>query len=171
MKRIFLIGFMGSGKSTIGKKLAAKLSCDFIDMDAYIEQKEGKTIAEIFKTKGENYFRSLEQNVLKSLCIMENVVISTGGGTPCFFDNMEVMNQSGYSVYLKLEAEKIIGRLKNGTGKRPLISNLTALELEQEIRERLKIREPFYNKAKMIYTSEGSPNRDVEKLSTIIPQS
>ncbi len=170
MKRIFLIGFMGSGKSTIGKKLAAKLAYDFIDMDAYIEQQEGRTVSDIFKTDGEVYFRELEQRVLKSLCSMEKVVVSTGGGTPCFFDNMEVMNEAGYSVYLNLEVEKIIGRLKNGLEKRPLLADLSPSELEKEIKERLKVRESFYNKARMIYTSEGSVNRDVEKLSQIIPQ-
>ncbi|MCX6183056.1 MAG: shikimate kinase [Bacteroidetes bacterium] len=170
MKRIFLIGFMGSGKSTIGKKLAAKLSYDFIDMDALIEEQEGRSISEIFSTDGESYFRALEQKTLMSICTKEKVVVSTGGGTPCFFDNMEVMNSAGYSVYLKLEVEKIIGRLKNGIEKRPLLANLSPLELQKEIKERLNVREPFYNKAKMIYTSDGSANRDVEKLSNIIPQ-
>lgn len=170
MERIFLIGFMGSGKSTIGKKLATKLGYDFIDMDAYIEQQEGRVISDIFKSDGEVYFRSLEQNALKILCTREKVVISTGGGTPCFFDNIEVMNKAGYSIYLKLEAEKIIGRLKNGTAKRPLIADLSAIDLEREVRERLRVREPFYNKAKLIFSSEGSPNRDVEKLNDIILQ-
>jgi shikimate kinase len=170
MKRIFLIGFMGSGKSTIGKKLATKLGYDFIDMDAYVEQQEGRAITDIFKSDGEAYFRVLEQNALKALCAMDKVVVSTGGGTPCFFDNIEVMNKAGYSVYLNVEVEKIIGRLKNATEKRPLLAHLSPSELEKEIKERLKVREPFYNKARMIYTSEGSANRDVEKLSQIIPQ-
>lgn len=160
---------MGSGKSTIGKKLAVKLAYDFIDMDAYIEEQEGRSISEIFASEGEDYFRLAEQKALKALCAKDKVVISAGGGTPCFFDNMALMNQAGYTVYLKLEPEKIIGRLKNGMDKRPLIANLSPHELDQQIRERLSVREPFYNKAKMIYTSDGSPNRDVERLSNIIP--
>ena len=170
MKIIFLIGFMGSGKSTTGKKLAPKLAYDFIDMDAHIEQQEGRLISDIFAKDGEAYFRALEQKALQSISLKEKVVVSTGGGTPCFFNNMEVINNAGYSVYLKVEVEKIIGRLKNGTEKRPLVADLSSEELEKQVRERLATREPFYNKAKMIYTSDGSANRDVEKLSVIIPQ-
>jgi shikimate kinase len=87
--RIFLIGFMGCGKSTIGKKLAKTLSCKFIDLDKYIERKTGESIQQIFKEKGEKYFRVLETESLMEICESDNLVIATGGGTPCFFDNMQ----------------------------------------------------------------------------------
>ena len=97
--RIYLIGFMGCGKSTWGKKLAEKLDCAFIDIDKRIEAIEGGTVAEVFKIKGEEYFRKLEAAVLRSTVLEKNAVISCGGGTPCYFDNMEWMKQRGKTFF------------------------------------------------------------------------
>ena len=162
---------MGSGKSTLGKKLASKLGYSFIDMDAFIEQQEGLSIAEIFASSGEDHFRVLERKALLSLLNMENVVVATGGGTPCFFDNMEMINQEAYSIYLKVDIEKLIGRLKIAADKRPLVAALNAGELDKDVRARLAVREPFYSKAKLVFFSHGSPHLDAEIIKDLILQS
>src|SRR5688500_7926474 len=100
--KVFLIGFMGSGKSTVGKKLAQKMTLDFIDLDAYIEKQRQKTISYFFENFGEEKFREIERDALAELLEKDNVVISTGGGTPCFFDNMEKIKKNGISVYIEM---------------------------------------------------------------------
>jgi shikimate kinase len=119
MSKIFIVGYMGSGKSTAGKKLASKLGFEFIDLDHYIENEFGQTVPEIFKTKGENEFRAMEHNALKKLVLKENVVISCGGGTPCYYGNMELMNNHGTTIYLKMSAETLAHRLLNAKDNRP----------------------------------------------------
>ena len=101
MERIFLIGFMGSGKTTLGKALAQKLGVDFIDLDLYIETRYHKTVREIFAESGEERFRQIEKSLLHEVADFENVIIAAGGGTPCFFDNIDYMNGHGTCVYLK----------------------------------------------------------------------
>ena len=145
--RIFLIGFMGCGKSTIGKKLAEALSCKFIDLDKYIEGKTGESIQQIFKEKEEKYFRVLETESLMEICKSDNLVIATGGGTPCFFDNMQRILDKGICIYLKMEANNLAKRLSKERSKRPLIKNLTKKYLVNFIRKKLVEREVFYNKA------------------------
>lgn len=146
--RIFLIGFMGCGKSTIGKKLARKISHNFVDLDRYIEAKLFKTIPEIFKEKGEDEFRRLEKKYLEEISAFENIVISVGGGTPCFYNNLEVMKNAGTVVYLKLEHKALVNRLKNSKRyDRPLLENLTLEELDVFVKDRMKDREQFYEKA------------------------
>jgi len=162
---------MGSGKSTLGKKLAFKLGYSFIDMDAFIEQQEGFSIADIFAGSGEDHFRLLERKALLTLLNMENVVVATGGGTPCFFDNIEMINQEAFSIYLKVDIEKLIGRLKIAADKRPLVAALNASELDLDVRKRLAVREPFYNKAKLVFSSHGSPHLDAEIIKDLILQS
>jgi len=168
MKKIFLIGFMGSGKTTLGKKIASHLHLEFIDMDEYIEQKEGLAISAIFEKEGEAHFRALEHNALKELLSKENVVVSAGGGTPCFFDNMKLINASAQSVYLKVEPELLLGRLKGATSKRPLLANLTSEELRLQISEKLAVREPFYMQSKIVHATKGSPNKDLADLVAIL---
>ena len=156
--RIYLIGFMGCGKSTWGKKLSEKLDCTFIDLDKRIETIEGGSVAEVFKLKGEEYFRKLEADVLHSTILEKNAVISCGGGTPCYFDNMEWMRQRGKTVYLNLPAEKLFGRLRTRKEKRPLIANLDDDALKDFIFQKLSEREAFYLQAEFkIDPSEAKP--------------
>ncbi|MFZ9848005.1 MAG: shikimate kinase [Flavobacteriales bacterium] len=168
MKKIFLIGFMGSGKTTLGKKIASHLHLEFIDMDDYIEQKEGRSISSIFEKEGEAHFRALEQEALNELLSKENVVVSTGGGTPCFYNNMELINASAQSVYLQVEPEMLLGRLKGATNKRPLLANLSNEELRLQISEKLAAREPYYMQSKVVHPSKGSPNKDLADLVAIL---
>ena len=129
MKAIFLMGYMGSGKSTTGKKLAKLLDYSFIDLDNYIEEEQGKSIPAIFSEQGEEAFRLIEKDALNTLRVKENIVISCGGGTPCFHNNISVMNQAGTTVYIKLSPEMLQSRLLVAKEKRPLIENKNAEEL------------------------------------------
>ncbi len=150
MKRVFLIGYMGSGKSTMGRWLAEALHWSFIDLDQYIENKYHKTIPQIFEEEGESGFRDKEAICLKEVCQFEDVVIGAGGGTPCFFDNMDVINQSGLSIYIKLTPQNVYDRLMTSKNKRPLIEGKSGDELLGFIADKLIEREPYYHKAKII---------------------
>ncbi len=150
MKSIIIIGYMGAGKTTVGKALAKELGVMFYDLDWYIETRMRKTVKQIFDESGEEGFRKIEHNMLHEVAEFENVVVSCGGGTPCFFDNMDYMNGLGETVYLKASPEVLHKHLQMGKGVRPLLLNKTPEEVEVFIREQLKTREPFYNKAKHI---------------------
>lgn len=163
--KIYFIGFMGCGKSSLGKKVARKLGLDFIDLDKYIEQKEGRSINEIFAEKGEKYFREKEKEFLQETFSMKNVLISTGGGTSCFFDNMQEMNKNGTTVYLKFHAGILCSRLKNAKKERPLIKEKTEEELLTYISTLLEQREAFYNQANIIYEEK---NMNPQKLADLI---
>ena len=151
MTRIILIGFMGSGKTTLGRALAAETGLTFIDLDNYIELRHCKSINQIFAERGEEGFRKIEQNMLHEVAEFEDVVISAGGGTPCFFDNMEYMNQQGVTVYLKATPETLRTHLRMGKQKRPLIAQKNDEELDAFIRESLDKRESYYNQARLIF--------------------
>jgi shikimate kinase len=139
---------MGSGKTTIGKVLANELGYSFIDMDTYIEHKMFQSVSQIFSEKGEKEFRLIEQSALHEIAEFENVVISTGGGAPCFFNNMDYMNARGLTVYLQLTPSELANRLENShANKRPLIANRKGQELLQFIEDGLSKREAFYQKA------------------------
>lgn len=155
MKNIFLIGFMGSGKSTIGKNLAKKLNKEFIDLDDYIVEKKQMTITDIFQQFGEEEFRKLENSALKEIIKNKNQIIATGGGVPCFYDNMEIMNENGTTVFLQLSAEELAKRLANEKAQRPLIAELSNSELIDFINKKLNERDKFYNKAKVIINSNS----------------
>lgn len=161
MTKIFLIGYMGSGKSTAGKKLAAKLGFEFIDLDKFIEQETGKTIPEIFAEKGESEFRALEHNALKKLINKEKIVVACGGGTPCYYGNMELMNNNGTTIYLKMSADTLTSRLLNAKDKRPLIENKSEEELRNYITEHLEKREDIYHQAHYIVKGK---NLNVDEL-------
>jgi len=148
MTRIFLIGYMGSGKTTIGKLLAAKMGYNFVDMDKHIEEKTFKSVSQIFAEQGENEFRQLEKECLHEIGEFERVIISTGGGVPCFFDNMEYMNNRGITIYLKLTPAQLANRLETSkANKRPLLAERKGDELIRFIADTLEVREPFYNRA------------------------
>jgi len=146
---IFLVGFMGCGKSYVGRNLAPLLDFNYVDIDKYIEEHEGLTVKEIFEQKGETYFREQEQQFIANVDTNQNLVVSTGGGAPCFFDNMDVMNEKGLTIYLNRNKEKTIWRLLKGQYKRPLIAHLNQEELEKFYDERLESRKPFYEKAQL----------------------
>lgn len=148
--RVYLIGFMGSGKSTFGKKLAKRLSWDFIDTDKAIEGQEGMTIPEIFEQKGEAAFRALERQYIQTTFALENVIISCGGGTPCYFDTMDSLLQHGHVLYLKIDEGHLFERLRTRSAKRPLIAGKSDTELKDYIRNTLSAREAFYLKAHQI---------------------
>lgn len=147
---VFLTGFMGSGKTTIGKKLAKKLTYKFIDLDAAIEKQEQKTILQIFEQQGEEYFRLTEHNTLKELANSDKLVVSCGGGTPCFHHNMELMNSMGLTIYIKLSAAALFSRLKLSKNTRPLLRNLAENELNEFIQSKLNEREQYYQKSEMV---------------------
>lgn len=148
-KRVYLLGFMGCGKSTVGKSLAKEVQWDFIDLDDFIEKKSGMSIPDVFQTHGEDYFRQLESEAVAETTSMENVIIATGGGAPCFHKNMEAMNQAGLTIYLQLSAEGLRDRLKPAKTNRPLISNKSDDELLEFIKEKLAERESYYKLAKV----------------------
>ncbi len=141
---------MGSGKTTIGRKLAKYINYSFIDLDAYIENKFHITISQIFKEKGNLGFRKIEQQCLKEVSEFENTIISTGGGTPCYFNNINIINETGISVYLKLSPDNLFLRLNKSKYNRPLITDKTDEELIDFINSELNKREKFYNQAKII---------------------
>lgn len=154
MTRLFLIGYMGVGKTTTGKVLAKMLGINFIDLDLFIQNRFNKVISQIFQEEGEVRFREIERNVLQEVSTFEDVVISTGGGTPCFYNNMEVMNASGLTVYLKADIEKLSERLNSCKEKRPLIKNKTKEELRLFVSESLQKRSLYYEKAQIIFETE-----------------
>jgi len=162
---IYIIGFMGSGKTTAGKKLASLLGWSFIDLDNKVEEHTGKTIPEIFLQNGEAFFRTTETGLLKELRSQTNSVISTGGGTPCFGDNMDYMLKTGLTVYLKMTPDQLKYRLSESKGERPLIKDLDQDKLQCFIEEKLAEREKCYSKSKIIV--EGY-DLDINQLHSIV---
>ncbi|MCO6499724.1 MAG: shikimate kinase [Vicingus serpentipes] len=163
--KIFLIGFMGSGKSTLGKKIASQLNIGFLDLDYFIEEQENQTIQEIFDKHGEVYFREKEREVLKTVAEKkEELVVALGGGTPCFYDNMEIINRSGVSVYLKYNSGILTDRLMNVKTERPLIKNKSKEELLSFINDMLLSREKFYNQSQFILEGKNIKAEDIIDL-------
>lgn len=151
--RIFLVGFMGSGKSTHGKTLAHKIGYQYMDMDQLIEETAEMSIPSIFKEHGEKVFRKWEHDILLELCKRDRLVISTGGGAPCHGDMMKIMKSKGCTVYLELPAEALRDRLLRSRNERPLIKGKTESELLDFIVQLLSKRESYYQQAD--YTLDG----------------
>ena len=145
---VYILGFMGSGKTTVGRQLAKLLKYDFIDLDKAIEEAANKSIKQIFEEDGEAHFREIEKQQLEKTFTYTATVISCGGGTPCFFDNMHLMNEHGITIYLRMNEKELYSRLKNVKHERPLLAGKTHDELLNFISEKLKEREVFYKKAK-----------------------
>jgi shikimate kinase len=156
---------MGAGKTTVGKALAKELNIEFYDLDWYIEARMRKTVKQIFDEQGEEGFRRIENNMLHEVGEFENVIVSCGGGTPCFFDNMDFMNRQGETVYLKATPEVLYGHLKMGKTVRPLLLNKTPEEVQVFIKEQLQKREAFYTKAKHTLDVNLMDNYDKIKIS------
>jgi len=150
MTRIILIGYMGAGKTTIGKILAKELGVPFYDLDWYIETRMRKRVKQIFDERGEEGFRIIERNLLHEVAEFEDVVIACGGGTPCFFDNMDYMIGQGDVVYLRGTPDVLFRHLKMGKGVRPLLLGKSDEELLEYIKENVEKREEFYMKANHI---------------------
>ncbi len=162
---------MGSGKTTIGKIMAEKLGFSFIDLDHYIENRNCKKIADIFAESGEDTFRDIEHKMLLEVSQLEGVVISTGGGTPCFYNNMEIMNENGLSLYLKLSNEALSNRLNKAKTFRPLIKDKTDSELLDFIKETLTHREKFYSQASLtIDNDDDSPEKTCNLIISQLKQ-
>ncbi|MBX9853497.1 MAG: shikimate kinase [Cytophagaceae bacterium] len=159
---IFLIGLPGSGKTTLGKELCKTLHLKFIDTDDEICKKENSTIEKIFETKGENFFRSLEKETLAEVSSHSNVVISTGGGLPCFFDNMEKINEAGISIFINVSPEIITERLFAAEDQnRPMLKGKNKEQLLQFLKDKLKERLPFYSKAKVEFKNDKLTADDI----------
>lgn len=166
MKSIILVGYMGSGKTTVGRQLAAALGRTFYDLDWYIEMRYHRTVAQIFAERGEEGFRELERNMLHEAAEFEDIILSCGGGTPCFFDNMDYMNRQGKVIYLRCEPEVLQKHLMMGKTERPLLKGKTPEELTAYISDHLQEREPFYNKAQ--YTLDVSLMDNYEKIAITV---
>jgi len=151
MIRLFLIGYMGAGKTTLGKAYARKMKISFIDLDWYIEERFHKTINQLFSENGEDGFRLIERKALHEVGEFEDVIISTGGGTPCYFDNIEYMNRQGNTVFLEVNPDILFVRLKIAPQNRPIIQGKTDDELRSFIAKSLEARLPFYNRAQRIF--------------------
>ena len=166
MKRIILIGYMGSGKTTVGKALSKETGMMFYDLDWYIESRMRKTVSQIFAEKGEEGFRKIEYNMLHEVAEFEDVIINCGGGTPCFFDNMDYLNQQGDVIYLKATPETLYKHLLMAKVERPLLKDKTPEELIAYITEHLKEREPFYEKAH--HTLDVNVLDNYDKIATSV---
>lgn len=168
MKNIFLIGMPSSGKSTLGRHLAKRIDYKFIDMDELIEKQELMSVQEIFKYKGEDYFRKVESKVLKEIPVDQKLVIATGGGVPCFFDNIDYIKANGTSIFLNVQPEDLLKRIqKSDINHRPLINRNTSEEsLLKNLQERCAYRLPFYQQADI----QIDGNIDVDQLLWILDE-
>ena len=163
MTRIYLIGYMGAGKTTLGKAFARAMGLTFVDLDWYIEERFHKTIRQIFVERGEDGFRELEKRM----------VISVGGGTPCFFDNMDYMNETGKTVFLDVDIQVLFRRLRVARQQRPLLAEKTDEELMTFICEAIEKRLSFYSQAKYVFNGERLEtrhqiNQSVERLKELL---
>lgn len=164
--KIILVGYMGAGKTTIGIALARALKLEFYDLDKYIEGRMRKTVPQIFAERGEEGFRKVEYNMLHEVAEFENIVLSCGGGTPCFYDNMDYLVNQGKTIYLKATPEVLHQHLLMAHVERPLIKGKSPDELLTHIREHLREREPYYSKAS--YTLDVSLMDNFEKISVTV---
>lgn len=156
----------GSRKTTVGKVLSRQLGLSFIDLDHYIEGRYHKTVGQLFAEKGEDAFRDIERRMLREVAAFEDVLVSTGGGAPCFFDNMEFMNGAGQTVYLKVSVEELAKRLELCKSTRPILKGRSGDELKAFIAESLEKREPFYSKASIVFDAEEMmTDQDVYNIS------
>ena len=149
MKRIFLIGFMGAGKTTLGKALAHRMGLSYIDTDHFIEHRYRKKITDIFTSEGEEHFRNIEHRMICEIAEFEDVVVSTGGGLPCFHDNIGIMNQVGLTVFVDVSVEELTARLEGNKTSRPVLQGRSGKELMSFISETLNKRSMFYQQAKI----------------------
>lgn len=158
---------MASGKSSFGKKLAHHFDFDFIDLDTLIEEKANKSINEIFQDEGETHFRQLENDALRSLKEVDSFV-ATGGGTPCHSENMTWMKENGIVIFLKMPASTILGRLRQNKSARPLVKDLSDVELQEFVSETMEKRRPFYEEADITYGPDKALMQIKAELNFVI---
>ena len=161
MNRIYLVGYMGAGKTTVARRLASHLGWEVVDTDAMFEEKYRISVDDFFHKYDEPLYRKLESQVLKETESLENVVISTGGGTACYFDNMDWMNQHGLTVFLRISEKAVVDRLLHAKRKRPLAEGKTEAELTEFVNQHYTARLPFYEQAKITVKAEDF---DLENL-------
>lgn len=171
---IFLVGFMGCGKSTLGRALAKELGWDFIDLDFYIEQRFRRTVPQLFAERGEDEFRRIESSMLREAGEFDDVVVSCGGGTPCHDDNMAYMNSRGTTVWLRATDECLLRRLTRHRERRPLLAGRSDDEIRAIITTRQAEREPHYSQANLQLPSDdledrGGISASVARLLSILP--
>jgi shikimate kinase len=163
--KVFLLGFMGSGKSYWSRQLSSAMGLPLIELDHEIEQEAGSSIADIFSRKGEAFFRTLERDLLRRLIEKDAFILSCGGGTPCFFDNMDRMNQAGLTLWLNPAVSVMVERLKRNRHHRPLIRDLDDAALTEYVNRILRTRSPFYQKARLSVDPAGlSVDTLIEKI-------
>lgn len=173
MIRIFLIGYMGTGKTTLGKAFARELGIPFVDLDWYIEERFHKTISQLFDERGEEAFRNIERKMLEEVAAFEDVIISTGGGTPCYFDNMDLMNACGQTVLLEASPQVLFSRLSVARNQRPSLQGKNDEQLKAIISSGLASRDKYYRKAQFVFGSNELESRrqvsqSVEKLRILL---
>jgi len=166
--KVFLIGYMASGKSTATKKLASKLGLKSVDLDAEIVKSSGMSIPDIFKIKGEKAFRKMEQAELRKWLDQDNYVMATGGGTPCFFESMDEMNAAGETIYLQMTPKAVVDRVQSSKEERPILKGMKEDKMLEKVAFQLKKREPFYTRAK--WTINGI-NLDIDELAGMVNHS
>lgn len=162
--RIYLVGFMGSGKSTLGQRIASTFQVSCFDTDRVIESQAGMTISEIFNTRGEDYFRHLETDVLKQTAFYDKSIIATGGGMPCFNDNMRWMKEKGITMFLDWPEHIITRQLLKERASRPLIAHLTDTDAQSKIKDLLQLRKPIYEQAAITLEMQGDEELDYKLL-------
>jgi shikimate kinase len=163
--KIYLIGYMGSGKSTLGRRLAEALGLSWIDLDAEIESRYKISITNFFRKYGEDAFRDVEHKVLEDIVSMPDIVVSTGGGVPCFHNNMKLMNQTGITIYLEATPKLILTRIGPYAWKRPLFKQMDGADIIEKITKHLKSRELYYQQA---HITIDATNPDMENLISLI---
>lgn len=174
-RRLFLIGYMAAGKTTLGRWAARRLGYDFIDLDHYIESRYMKSVSDLFAERGEEGFREIERRMLHEVGEFDRVLISTGGGTPCFFDNMDYMLSQGLTVYLEASVPVLCRRLKCSRTKRPLVDSKTEEELAGFVAEMLTRRDIYYRRAHAVFNSDEyergeALQKATERLSSLLAQ-
>lgn len=163
--KVFLVGYMASGKSTVAKKLAKKLGLDSVDLDKEVEKIAGKSIPEIFRMEGEKAFRKREQIELRKWLEKDDFVMATGGGTPCFFESMDEMNGAGTTVYLQMSPKAVVDRVMASKEERPILKGLSEEKMLKKVDFQIGKREPFYSRAKI---TVNGVNLDIDALAEMI---
>ena len=154
MDRIYIVGYMGAGKTTAARRLAQRMGCEVVDTDALFEEKYKISVNDFFNKYDEPLYRKLESEVLKATESLDHVVVSTGGGTACFFDNMDWMNQHGLTVFLRISPQAAVDRVIHSRHKRPLVEGKSEEELTEFVNQHYASRLPFYEQARIIVKSE-----------------